>query len=268
LPGTSSTTDPSAPHAPVCLHRHPPLTPWSFYSPRRELLLVVGALFSGLAAAAILTSSRLLLTWDEPITLWLVRHRTPALDTFFLSVSRLASTSTIFVLGPLLVILTWRRCRAVATAIAFATLARPLLETLLKQMVDRPRPDLGRLVNGIGPSFPSGHVMAAVALWGLLPIVVGLFTRSRRLWWASVAVSGTVIVLVAASRVYLGVHWFSDVCAGLLFGSFFLLGIEAVLDAVHRKDGCGLDRLDVRRNAQSGGAEDMGVAEGSTSSGG
>jgi hypothetical protein len=64
------------------------------------------------------------------------------------------------------------------------------------------------------------------------------------------------------------VHWFSDVCAGLLFGSFFLLGIEAVLDAVHRKDGCGLDRLDVRRNAQRGGAEDIGVAEGSTSSGG
>jgi undecaprenyl-diphosphatase len=266
LPGTSSSTGADAPAAPLCLHRHPPLTPWSFYSPRRELLLVVGALFAALAAAAILTSSRLLLTWDEPITLWLVRHRTPALDTFFLSASRLASTSTIFVLGPLLVLITWRRCRAVAIAVAVATLARPLLETVLKQLVDRPRPDLGRLVNGIGPSFPSGHVMAAVALWGLLPIVVGLFTRSRRLWWASVVVSGTIIVVVAASRVYLGVHWFSDVCAGLLFGSFFLLGVEAVLDAVHRKDGCGLDRRDVRRRGRDAGVEEIVVAEGSTSS--
>ena len=226
----------------ACLHRHPPLTPAGFYGPRRALLIAVGGLFAALAVAALVASSRLLLTWDEPITKFLVAHRTPTLDTFFKSVSRLASTSTILVLGPLLVAITWRRCRAVALAIAAATLARPLLEWTLKELVDRPRPDLGRLVHGVGPSFPSGHVMAAVALWGLLPIVVGLFTTSRRLWWASVAVSGTIIVLVAASRVYLGVHWFSDACAGLLLGSFFLLGVETILAGLHRHDGCGMDR--------------------------
>jgi undecaprenyl-diphosphatase len=202
-----------------------------------------------LAVAALVASSRLLLTWDEPITRFLVEHRTPTLDTFFRSVSRLASTSTILVLGPVLVALTWRRCRAVALAIAVATLARPLLEFTLKELVDRPRPDLGRLVNGVGPSFPSGHVMAAVALWGLLPIVVGLFTTSRRLWWASVAVSGTIIVGVAASRVYLGVHWFSDACAGLLLGSFFLIGVETVLARIHERDGCGMDRREASSTA-------------------
>jgi undecaprenyl-diphosphatase len=262
LPGpTAPTGDVTAPVHPICLHRHPPLTPASFYAPRRPLLLALGALFAVLAATAILTSSRFLLTWDEPITLWIVEHRTGPLDVFFRSVSRLASTTTIFVLGPLLVILTWHRCRAVAIAIAVATLARPLLEFTLKEIVDRPRPDLGRLVNGMGPSFPSGHVMAAVALWGLLPIVVGLFTRNRRIWWASAAVSGAVIVLVAASRVYLGVHWFSDVTAGLLLGSFFLLGMEAILDAIHRHDGCGLDRRDAR-------LEGLGAASGSAPSGG
>ena len=49
------------------------------------------------------------------------------------------------------------------------------------------------------------------------------------IWWTSVVISGIVIVLVAASRVYLGVHWFSDAVAGLLLGSFFLLGVEALL---------------------------------------
>ena len=176
----------SAPAARPCLHRNPPATPASFYATRRVLLVLIGALFATLAVAAVVASSRVLLTWDEPITRWVVAHRTPALDTFFRSVSRLASTSTILVLGPVLVALTWRRCRAVAIAIAAATLARPLLEFTLKELVDRPRPDLGRMVGGIGPSFPSGHVMAAVALWGLLPIVVGLFTTNRRIWWASV----------------------------------------------------------------------------------
>jgi undecaprenyl-diphosphatase len=238
-----------APPAPVvdapsgpCLHRHPPSTPSAFYRHRRGILAVIGVAFAALAIAGAVASSRLLLTWDVPITRWVVAHRTSQLDSFFLAVSRLASTSTVLVLGTALVALTWRRCRAVAIAIAVATVTRPLLEFTLKELVDRSRPDLGRLVAGNGPSFPSGHVMAAVALWGLLPIVVGLFTRSRRLWWASVAVSGTVIVLVAASRVYLGVHWFSDVVAGLLLGSFFLLGVEAVLAGAHRRNGCGLDR--------------------------
>ena len=142
-------------------------------------------------------------------------------------------------LGPLLFALAWPRCQAVAIAVAAATVARPLLEFTLKEVVNRDRPDLSRMVDGTGFSFPSGHVMAAVALWGLLPVVVGLYTRRRALWWASVAVAGTIIVLVAASRVYLGVHWFSDAVAGLLLGSFFLLGVEAVLRYAHGRHGCG-----------------------------
>jgi undecaprenyl-diphosphatase len=113
---------------------------------------------------------------------------------------------------------------------------------MLKAVVGRDRPDLERLVNGHGPAFPSGHVMASVALWGLVPLVVGLFTRNRILWWASVAASGALILAIAASRVYLGVHWFSDVLGGLLLGSFFLLAIEAVLGYAHRINGCGADR--------------------------
>ena len=123
-------------------------------------------------------------------------------------------------------------------AIVAAALARPLLEFVLKDIVGRARPDLERMVNGQGYSFPSGHVLAAIALYGLVPVVVGLFTRSRLLWWASAAASGVVIIAIAASRVYLGVHWTTDVLGSLLLGSFFLLGVEAVLAYVHRVDGC------------------------------
>ena len=72
--------------------------------------------------------------------------------------------------------------------------------------------------------------MASVALWGLLPVIVGLYTKRRDIWWASVIVSGTLIGFISASRVYLGVHWFSDVVGGLLVGTFFLLGVDTVFD--------------------------------------
>ena len=125
-------------------------------------------------------------------------------------------------------------------ALLVATLSRPLVEFTLKAVVDRQRPDLHRLVNGMGPSFPSGHVMAAVALWGLMPLVVSLYTRRRILWWASVVVSAVLIVDIAASRVYLGVHWFSDVVAGLVVGTFFLADIETLLVRQHARHPCPL----------------------------
>ena len=120
-----------------------------------------------------------------------------------------------------------------------ATFSRPLLEFAVKALVDRERPDLDRLVAGNGPSFPSGHVMASIALWGLLPLVVSLYTRRREVWWASVAVAGTLIAGIAASRVYLGVHWFSDVTAGLVVGAFFLIGVETLLHRQHVRHPCG-----------------------------
>jgi undecaprenyl-diphosphatase len=223
-----------------CLHRNPPITPSSFFAEHRYLLLAIGAVFAFLAAAAAIANGWLLLRWDQPIQRFVEEHRNGILDTFFLTVSRFGSTIVVLSLGVLFSALTWSRCRAVSIAFMVATLGRPVIEFVLKALVGRDRPDLERMVNGHGPSFPSGHVMAAVALWGLMPLVVGLFTRSRLLWWASAIFSAFMIVSIAASRVYLGVHWPSDVTAGLLLGSFFLLGVEAVVAHTHRvSGGCG-----------------------------
>jgi undecaprenyl-diphosphatase len=240
LPGAADPAPLPCPPERPCLHRHPPATPSSFFGDRHYLLLAIGSVFAFLAAAAAISNGWLLLRWDEPIQHFVEAHRTAALDTFFLTMSRFGSTMVVLGLGALFTALTWSRCRAVGIAFAVATLGRPLIEFVVKALVGRDRPDLDRMVGGHGPSFPSGHVMASVALWGLMPLVVGLLTRSRKLWWASVAFSAFMILSIAASRVYLGVHWASDVTAGLLLGSFFLLGVEAVVAHTHRvSGGCG-----------------------------
>jgi undecaprenyl-diphosphatase len=218
----------------------PPITPASVLLARRWLLATLAALFLVLALSATFWGGQLLLTWDEPIQRGVEARRTSGLDDLFLTLSRLGSTIPVLAIGTVAALATWRRCRAVGMAVVVATLSRPMLEFTLKVLVDRDRPDLDRLVAGNGPSFPSGHVMAAIALWGLMPLVVSLYTRRRVIWWASVAVAGALIAGIAASRIYLGVHWFSDVTGGLISGVFFLLGVEAVLIRQHARHPCQL----------------------------
>ena len=94
---------------------------------------------------------------------------------------------------------------------------------LIKLAVDRARPDIHRLSVFSGSSFPSGHSTAAAATFAALAVIVslGAFPANRALLMGS-AVS--IAVAVACSRVFLGVHWFSDVVAGLALGwSWFAL---------------------------------------------
>lgn len=196
-----------------------------------------------LAVAAAVGNGQVLLTWDEPIQRSVESNRTPLLNAVFRTLSFLGSTVVVVTLGLVTAALSWRRCRAVALAVAIATCARPLLEFGLKASVDRTRPDFERLVAGNGPSFPSGHVMAAIALWGLLPVVVALYTRRRAVWWAAAALAGTLIAGISASRIYLGVHWFSDVTGGLIVGAFLLLAIDTLLHKAHDRHPCRLGRI-------------------------
>lgn len=177
--------------------------------------------------------------WDEPITDWVVDHRSSPLDTVFRRISFLGSTKLTLGLAAVLAVAAHRRCPRLAVAIVAIALARPLIEFGLKELVDRPRPDGDRMVTGRGPSFPSGHPLATAASWGLLPLVVALYTHRRVLWW-SVAVGVWVLaVLVAASRVYLGVHWTTDVVGSLVLAVLGVAGAERFIETTHGGPACG-----------------------------
>jgi undecaprenyl-diphosphatase len=224
-------------HAATHLHREPPLTVAGVLLRHRWTVPAILATFGSLALAAVFWVA-LLRTWDEPVRSWISDNRTDWLDTFFLYATRLGSWQMVVIGLTVLLAIAWRVCAPMATLLVVATLARPVCEWLLKTGVGRDRPVEGGLVESGGPSFPSGHVMAAVALWGLVPPVVALMTRRRSLWWIATVVSGAIILVVAVSRVYMGVHWMSDVVGGLLFGAVYLLVIEWLADRSHRRYPC------------------------------
>lgn len=220
------------------LHREPPITPAGVLLRYPWVLPTIVVSFAALALAAAVANGWLLRLWDEPIRSWISSHRTDALDTFFLYVTRLGSWQVVVIGLVFLLAVAWRVCPGLAGLLILATLARPACEWLLKSSIGRERPQLGALVDSAGPSFPSGHPMAAIAMWGLVPPIIALVTHRRALWWVATITSGVIILLVGASRIYMGVHWFSDVIGAFLFGAVFLLVIERLGDISHRRYPC------------------------------
>ena len=233
------------------LHLHPPMTVGRMHAAHRWILPAAAILVALLAIGAVGGW----LFWDEPITNWVVEARTPALNHFFRRVSFLGSTRVVVVVTLAAAALTWRRCPRLAIAIIIVAVARPLAEAGLKELVSRDRPEGDRLVPGRGYSFPSGHPLATAASWGMLPLVAALYTRRRGLWWAVAIGVWTLATLVAVSRVWLGVHWTSDVVAGLALA---VLGVALVERFIFTDQGGGCaDQRNLTRDAsdlnQSGG---------------
>ena len=92
-----------------------------------------------------------------------------------------------------------------------------VLNNAVKGVVDRPRPTLSQLVTPIGSSFPSGHSAAAAAAYAAIAIVLAR-DRSPSVRRGMAIGAVTIAMVVAWSRVFLGVHWYSDVIGGLALG--------------------------------------------------
>jgi undecaprenyl-diphosphatase len=111
------------------------------------------------------------------------------------------------------ILLVTRRLLALVTFVVAEALA-PLLSSLLKALVDRPRPPSG-LVHPVGSSYPSGHATDAGTTAVALVLLFTAAGPGRRPWWIA---AGLAIALMAWSRTYLQVHWLSDVVAGAALG--------------------------------------------------
>lgn len=177
---------------------------------------------------------------DPGITAWVVAHRVAWLTDVMRSVTWVGS---IVVLVPMVLVVggsVLYRSRSVRPLVQLgaALVASIVLYNAVRVFVDRPRPPVAdRLVHTSGSSFPSGHSADAAAVFGMLAVIV-LTKKHDGTRLAVAAGSIMVALIVAGSRLYLGVHWFTDVTAGLALGWAIVALVVATSlvlrgDAVH-----------------------------------
>lgn len=98
-----------------------------------------------------------------------------------------------------------------------------LLNNILKLIVRRARPTGFRLIAETGYSFPSGHSMVSMAFYGYLIYLIYKNVRNKKLRWTLITCFSLLILIIGMSRIYLGVHYTSDVFAGFLFSLGYLV---------------------------------------------
>lgn len=158
---------------------------------------------------------------DGPITHWVVGHRHPSLDAVALAVTTVAGPPETAAAGVIIAaLLVWRTRRYAAAVILLATVGGAAITcTVIKLVVGRDRPPVAtQLVLETDHSFPSGHVTGTATLLLMAALVVGQHISST-VRTVLVAAAIAIAALVAASRVYLGVHWLTDVFAGFLLAA-------------------------------------------------
>jgi membrane-associated phospholipid phosphatase len=140
------------------------------------------------------------------------------------SLTFLASRNFITAVGLLLVgwFLVIRRHRWYSLLVPVVALGSITLNLVLKQFYHRPRPLLP-LVSASGLSFPSGHAMISASFYGLLIYLVQTHVRRPALRWGLTTVLVSLVVLIGLTRIYLRVHYATDVLAGFTAGAVWLI---------------------------------------------
>lgn len=111
-----------------------------------------------------------------------------------------------------------------------------VLNIVLKMIFQRSRPDIEHLVEAGGYSFPSGHAMVSAAFYGMIGYIVWVNLHNRELpAWPMILLTPLLILAIGISRVYLGVHFASDVLAGFAAGGVWLIACIIGLRQVRKR---------------------------------
>jgi undecaprenyl-diphosphatase len=174
--------------------------------------------------------------FDNAVIRWMGAHHTKLLDDIMLEITALGTGTVVMMIvavAGLFLVLTQHKYSAILLLVS--TFGGLVLNGVLKLGFNRPRPSIFvPEIHAVSSSFPSGHAMSAAIVYGT---VAYLAARLHKRAWARflvMAVALVVILLISISRMYLGVHYPSDVIAGVAIGLAWAAFCMATLEAIQK----------------------------------
>lgn len=168
--------------------------------------------------------------FDRTLSLWVHGQAQPWLDAAMKPITRGGDWQTLWLVtlacGAFFIF--WHRRKREPALLLLACSLSYLLNPLLKLFFQRERPQLWATIipHPSDFSFPSGHAMSAMTVYGLVALLLArLHPQQRWILWLSAAL---VIALIGFSRVYLGVHWTTDVLAGFAAGAVLVYTVAVL----------------------------------------
>ena len=181
---------------------------------------------------------------DHDVADWLVAHRTAALDDLS-SLGTLPADTLVKIIATAVIatamLVAWRSWRE-PLLICCALILEAAVFITVTWIVGRPRPDVVQLDEvSVGTSFPSGHAAAAAAYCA---IAIVIFERTRNVWVRTITVVVVVAVplIVGYCRMYRGVHYLTDVVAGIVLGVACVIAVYAIIRRCFQQPGSAGDR--------------------------
>lgn len=189
---------------------------------RFPLLLIT---LVGFASMTLLINGNDIVYFDKVIISFIQSFETPFLTSTMKFFSFIGSGSSInfIVIISIIVLYFLFHYRSELLLFILVLMGSHYLFRLLKEIFHRARPDLHRLIEIGGYSFPSGHATNAITVYGILSFLLWRHIPTR--WGRSLLVIFSIIMIltIGFSRIYLGVHYPSDVIAGYFAGAFWLI---------------------------------------------
>lgn len=203
------------------------------------LIIVVGGINLFIELTETLKSD-VLANYDQNFTEYVISHRNPSLTEYFIFVTHVgdiygyAIVLGAFTLLSFFVFKRWKYSVQIFLVLALSAISN----MMLKRFVDRARPSLEHMVSVETLSYPSGHAMSAMAFYGFLIYLFYRFKMNIFLKILIIMLIGILILSIGISRIYLGVHFPSDIAGGFIAGFIWVIFCVLVFDLIEvfRKD--------------------------------
>ncbi|GKQ42473.1 hypothetical protein RD055328_03960 [Companilactobacillus sp. RD055328] len=181
----------------------------------KKITAISGFLIFSLFASLIYFAPNSLNLFDTKITN-IIYNSAPSITPIIKFITTIGNTLSITIITTIVVLaLFFNKKFAPALFIAINVSAIATINHLIKQFIQRPRPSVLHLVDAGGYSFPSGHSASSMALFLGLIFVITMISKKKFTWLKIILF--IMPLLIGFSRIYLGVHYFSDVLAGLSY---------------------------------------------------